>query len=79
MVKIKTKKVISASGMKEIPKNFWDWFFCETSFGNTNIIDVNDEDDFGELQTTINYIKEKYKKYSYLEHGCKYIEIENDL
>jgi hypothetical protein len=82
MAKIKKKTVLMASSMKEVPSSFWDWFFSETEWGGTNIIEAVcfDENDFNEkyLQTIL-LIAEKYKKYTYISNGVEYLEIENDL
>lgn len=81
MFKIKNKQILIASSMKDIPKSFWDWFFSETSFGMTNIINVHvDKDDYALKH--LKYMKiiiDKYKEFSYNEYGIEYIEVENDL
>ena len=82
MAKTKKKTIIMASSIKKVPSSFWDWFFSETEWGETNIIEAVgfDENDYDEkiLQTML-FIANKYKKYSNNENGIEYIEIQNDI
>jgi len=85
-MKIKTKKILSATEIrKEIKskfkldnKPFWEWFFSESPWGETNLIslDKQDEEDiFPEFLDYFKLIKKEYRKFKVND----VIEIENDF
>lgn len=75
------KKFI-ASKYKKSGQEFWEWFFSECPWGDTNLLTLDEADDcyagiyLNEDKGYVALLKKEFKKYASNE-GC--LEIENDL
>lgn len=83
--KPKKKEVLSASNVKDYLRNkfdlncddFWDWFFSECDYGDTNFLSMDIDDVFE--KSWLEYIKTIKDEFHDKKEDEYNLEIENDL